>query len=402
MVRQIRVLVLIGSVLVSQVASAVLENEDKAEMAEQATQYEVMPEGGDVFFKLKQLNKVNKVKKLKKSEEIVSCSKSDLLRNIGEMGHFLAGAMSRFWKNNGRTPEKAIEVHLDPKLFKRDVLPLIKNGSVRVKKRADAEKVDRFLDYWVMPYWPELTKGVTRFNVSPMMGACPEGYVFVPGNPLYATPSAGKHFCVMKYDASNEGGVAVSREAAPWVEISREEAKSACEANGPEYHLITNSEWQTVARNIESTAANWSGGVVGQGHLSRGNSNGPEAFAPTQVNIGTGINKRTHQLNTREEVWDMAGNVWKWVDGDLTTTNKGWQEYDSSHLKAQDKLNFAPAGNYTSDQNVGKIFMWDAGAVLRGGDWYDDTDAGVFAANLCSSASYTDMSAGFRCAYSLP
>lgn len=38
------------------------------------------------------------------------------------------------------------------------------------------------------------------------------------------------------------------------------------------YSLITNAQWQTIARNIEQVSANWSGGSVGAGSLNRGHS----------------------------------------------------------------------------------------------------------------------------------
>jgi len=42
---------------------------------------------------------------------------------------------------------------------------------------------------------------------------------------------------------------------------------------------------------------------------------------------------------------------------------------------------------------------WPSGAVLRGGNWNNDTNAGVFAANLNNASTNTDTNIGFRCAY---
>ncbi len=148
---------------------------------------------------------------------------------------------------------------------------------------------------------------------------CPEGYVLVPGNPDYATPTSGKDFCAMKYEASREGNTAKSKLGAlPWVNITREAALAACAKNGRGFHLITNSEWMTIARNIEATPENWSGGAVGVGQLSRGNSDSHAALtASSDDDFYSGKNhndwthKRTHRLSNREEIWDMAGNVWE-------------------------------------------------------------------------------------------
>ncbi len=248
---------------------------------------------------------------------------------------------------------------------------------------------------------------------------CPKGYVLVPSNPDYTTPTPGKDFCVMKYEASklkNESGErAVSVKKVPWVNINRTHAIAACAANGPGYHLITNSEWMTIARNIEATPENWSGGRIGEGVLPRGNSNSDEAeeaVAPGRddnSNLGTNYydwtHKRTHTLSNGEVIWDIAGNVWEWVSDDLRTEQDGdgWHEYNNAaHFSegSQNQLFFAPLGSYSSTKNVGKIYMSNpGGATLRGGYWDDDAYAGVFAVRLFHSASDSGTAIGFRCAY---
>ena len=39
---------------------------------------------------------------------------------------------------------------------------------------------------------------------------------------------------------------------------------------GPEYHLLNNNEWMTIARNAESVGKNWSSGIVGEGFMYNG------------------------------------------------------------------------------------------------------------------------------------
>ena len=41
----------------------------------------------------------------------------------------------------------------------------------------------------------------------------------------------------------------------------------------------------------------------------------------------------------------------------------------------------------------------DASAMLRGGDWNNGADAGVFAAYLSGAPSLVGTNVGFRCAY---
>lgn len=42
--------------------------------------------------------------------------------------------------------------------------------------------------------------------------------------------------------------------------------------------------------------------------------------------------------------------------------------------------------------------MWSAGAVLRGGNWNNDTNAGVFNVNLNNDPTISNNNLGFRCA----
>ncbi|MFO8054870.1 MAG: hypothetical protein R6U19_06900, partial [Bacteroidales bacterium] len=98
---------------------------------------------------------------------------------------------------------------------------------------------------------------------------CPDGYISVPGSETYGTSD----FCVMKWEAKNVGGNATSQAAeTPWVSISQTEAIANCSALGEGYHLITNEEWMTIARNVEQVEDNWNSSVVGIGGLYRGNN----------------------------------------------------------------------------------------------------------------------------------
>jgi hypothetical protein len=176
-------------------------------------------------------------------------------------------------------------------------------------------------------------------------GQCPLGYLYVPRNPDYVRSS----FCVMKYEAreSPSGSVAISIPSdLPWRDLNRASAIAGCQANGPLYDLVTNDEWQTIARNIELVAQNWREGVAGgvasgnggsnSNMLNRGHSDGApnQVLAASTVDawgcFGTGQQtdpngacpltwtdqKRTHRLSTGEIIWDFGGNLWEWVKDD--------------------------------------------------------------------------------------
>ena len=254
--------------------------------------------------------------------------------------------------------------------------------------------------------------GVTIEDVS----ICPSGYVQVPAMAPYTT----QDFCVAKYEMKNVGGVATSQAAGtPWVNIDRNNARTQCSNLGTGYSLITNAQWQTIARNITEVAANWSGKAVGSGALNRGHSDNSPASAlqasadDTEACFGTDQTcsntvwhdqRRTHVLSNGEVIWDFAGNVWEWVYDDYNTLgvspaiSSGWNECNT--LSETNRALFCPSnGTWTSAQGIGQIRGGSAGAVLRGGRWDGGTYAGVFLAHLDHGPTYSSTSVGFRCVF---
>jgi len=241
-------------------------------------------------------------------------------------------------------------------------------------------------------------------------GLCPDGFVLIQGSSYFGTSS----FCVMKYEAKNNGsGIPVSAESgAPWVSVTFTAARNACVSAG--YHLITNREWMTMARAVESNPINWNGTVI-----PRGNSNSASAMDGT--NPLSGVNYRILKVGG-SEVWDLAGNVWEWVDlmedgSSISTGNAcgatGWYSvygndgvaecsWQNTYAKtgAVDKrFEMGPNGNYNSVNGVGRIYSsTSTGRVLlRGGSWDDGASAGVFTSYLNGGPASSSSSIGFRC-----
>ena len=196
----------------------------------------------------------------------------------------------------------------------------------------------------------------------------------------------------MKYEAKNVGGVATSQPTlSPWVSISQTSAITACSALGSSYHLQTNNEWMTIARNAEAQAGNWTLGSVGLGYLFAGHNDNAPAAAKAASSTDTGNNRcaytdtagttenptscptntanntsgtagnqvRTLTLSNGAVIWDIPGNVWEWT-----------------------------ASTYVLGSNL---------RTLRGGSYYDEANFLRAAYRICNESNSRLHNFGFRC-----
>jgi len=268
--------------------------------------------------------------------------------------------------------------------------------------------------------WKKLTTSIgTGTAGTPLQSSqCPSGFVFIPKNTTYTAVD----FCVMKYEAKNDGyGTAVSTAAGvPWVSINRATARSKCQALGEGYDMISNDQWQTIARNIAGTASNWDSGAVASGQLSRGHSDNAPATALVAVTDdndpcnGTGqtcssstwdSQRRTHALSNGNKIWDFAGNVWEWVTNDSNVSNgadgnistmSGTDIRQTSYGTLRSTKCATPRNSPFGGMGGG-WFNYTGGSVLRGGDLV--YLAGVFSVNLNAAPTYVGADVGFRCVF---
>ena len=257
----------------------------------------------------------------------------------------------------------------------------------------------------------------------------------------------------MKFEAKRDadGDPAPAAAGTPWTSIQAAAAQSACEelqgtgdfAQGT-FSLVSNPEWMTIARDIEGTPANWSGGAVGSGHVPQGHSDGAPsnvlaAADPDDPYDGTGNNagqaagsgweqRRTHVLTGGGVVWDLAGNVAEWVDwradddgysdppapGFLNSYNEIDLSRDTipEQAGADDPLvadDLLPSGPHDHRHSLGQWLSLiaqgggDAHTVYRGGFYNDNgrpASVGVFALSL--SPTETAAVIGFRCVWRPP
>ena len=295
-------------------------------------------------------------------------------------------------------------------------------------------------------------------NVNYERRNCPIGYVPVPANPVVGV---NNNFCVMKYEAkawsddnsntivdsgevdadgcgepscstSNWAVIPIYKPASvetglPWRHISQAQAIQACDAlndvGETNFALISNPEWMAIARNIEAQDVNWTGGTVGIGQLFQGN-NGYNT--PSSYNIGgipdggTGRNpKAMHVLSNGEEVWDISGNVWNWVDWNVIPANKAYYSVDGNPVGNYRELNLLDTligptdemnpetwqpsnASYDSNQGVGQYHAGpnsSGGAAFRGGRYDDGIYTGIYALFIKRDSSTSGVDIGFRCVY---
>lgn len=172
--------------------------------------------------------------------------------------------------------------------------------------------------------------------------SCPDQYVAVYGNEavmtegLSSTGNMPYDFCVMKYEAKSVTNDPAGKPVAktrmgltPYLNENMDiyAAQTYCKNNGPGYHLVTNQEWMSMARDIETVATNWTRGVVGQGMLANGNALEPDIYPAGEdsngfyaMNVGAdGSNKQKRRTlyfsadETHNPIWDLSGNVAEYV-----------------------------------------------------------------------------------------
>jgi hypothetical protein len=185
--------------------------------------------------------------------------------------------------------------------------------------------------------------GILAAVLLPLIDVCPKT-TLGPGDADFSTTD----FCVMKYEAKYDNkGAASFAIGIPARNHDQGRAASACRNLGPGYALINNAEWMTLASNAANVGTNWSSGTVGTGALNRGHSDNAPADALAAVTDdndpcnGTGQTcsastwhdqRRTHELPNSNVIWDLAGNVWEWVDSynrdnKPTPATAAWYEF---------------------------------------------------------------------------
>lgn len=203
-------------------------------------------------------------------------------------------------------------------------------------------------------------------------------------------------FFVSRYLAAQDGeSITIAVDRAPWVEISYHEARDACTAAG--LNLITESQALALAHNIANQAANWTGGAVGEGNLFQGLREGDfdevqaASFEPDNAD-----ERRWFVLSNGERIYDVAGNAYTWIFDDV----QGDKDGVVARAFADDSPSLTTAPYPSMERGTGwqprKGRDWSGHALVRGGFFYSEDDAGVFYLNYDFPGSRYD-GVGFRC-----
>ena len=299
--------------------------------------------------------------------------------------------------------------------------------------------------YWI--HYLILTNSSTIYDAP---SACWPGFIPVPWNAEFSQ----EWFCVAKYEMTYETWswtpdttwessswntysytwtmYISSKNDFPVTDLTQTEAISACENIWVWYHLITENEWLTLARNIEWVEDNWSNWLVWDGYIFNWNSNDPVNWctdigatwrtkaAKTWWNDKNWLSfirttcdeKRQLLLSSWEIIWDFAWNVSEHVNK-ASTTN--WTLYNSGQTIiswCSPTTSYAEWTSWCTDLLPSSWNTWDstnwiwqinysawalANVFIRWWKHWDSDNAWIYNLDLQRDATYEHSWLGFRC-----
>ena len=198
-------------------------------------------------------------------------------------------------------------------------------------------------------------------------------------------------------------------------ESNEDIATQYCRANGPGYDLISNDEWQTIARHIEMTPTNWSEGTINikAGNVLNIGQPGNRILNSSNTDeeqMQWSLNRRVHQLINGEFVWDFSGNLQEVVSHNISNIPQTFSGYVKDIPDAL-KRYFGSSRSYSildrqerMDSRYGNLGYIRAssfrGSIMRGGG-INQWRAGVFSADTTQekNSRVRRPNVGFRCVF---
>ena len=151
-----------------------------------------------------------------------------------------------------------------------------------------------------------------------------------------------------------------------------------------------------ASSNVAQQDCNWTGGKVGEGSLFQGLRKNTVDFAqPINFVSDDPDEQRWFTLSNGEKIQDINGNIWQFVFDDVQGDENGrvarpFDENSPSLITPPFKRKTKGVGWFPIANSD-----WIGYALFRGGYWYSDAIAGVFALVGDDGGGYVNV--GFRC-----
>jgi len=220
-------------------------------------------------------------------------------------------------------------------------------------------------------------------------------YITVPQVTLPDGTVVGSFLAAKYLSSRGAGGYALSTaDGKPWANINYDDARKACLLSGAT--LILESQALAIAYDISQQDINWTGGKVGEGKVYQGLHQGRVSSAQPATYESTDTEERRwHQLSNGERIYDFAGNAFSWVFDNVQG------DIDGKNSKiAADSISLTTAPYPSTEKGMGwrpdGARDWSGYALVRGGCWYSESDAGVFTLGRDWRVNERD-GVGFRC-----
>lgn len=167
-------------------------------------------------------------------------------------------------------------------------------------------------------------------------------------------------------------------EMMPWRFVSLTQAQQFCGRVGK--RLPTNEEWYKVVSGFTDQSS-----CVTQSGKSEPNTTGSTASCVTPAGVH-----------------DMVGNVWEWIDEEVTSGT-----YNDRVLPQEGYVSLVDSDGVVVEtqnsglQEYGNDYAWTSSdgvkGVIRGGFYGSGDDAGIFSQNLSVPLDFRATGVGFRC-----
>ncbi len=167
------------------------------------------------------------------------------------------------------------------------------------------------------------------------------------------------------------------REAMPWRFVSFTQAQQLCARDGK--RLPTNEEWYKIASGITNS----------------------DSCAIDLKNDEPALTGTT-ECKTPAGAHDMVGNVWEWIDGQVTDgVFEGRTVPESGFVTLVDRDGVVVETSAVASKEFGEDYALTSNAgvsgIIRGGFYKSGTDAGIFSQNLSVPLDLKTAGVGFRC-----